>query len=322
MILPKKKTKNRCCGCVFFLSFLFLSFPKKTEVLERSLHPYYTLLVVLDCLCSLQSTSTSGSNKTNLHTWRSHSGHGRWVTNMLMVTTTVRMLYRVHGNTSHLWPAVTLHLVLVVGGTGLQHRLLGTTTSSDLTHHSSAAAWNELLASAWELHSRESGVWVVGNDDAEGSGGSGNGGPVSSVSLDVGDDGSLRHGADVEHVSDGQGRLLSSVDEHTGVHTLDCAHGFLLLLVPDRVSEGHSGERSTSTRVVNKLLHDALDVPISLAVVEATKLRSALTRAGDGLENATVTLTLTTNHATHNCLVSSSLLDFLPSLLATGVAAS
>lgn len=276
-----------------------------------------SLLVVLNGLGSLQSSGTSGSDETDLHTWRSKSGHGRWVTNMLVVTTTVRMLYRVHGDTSNLRPAVTLDLVLVVGGTGLQHRLLGTTSSGNLSDHGSAAAWNKLLASAWELHSGDSRVWVLGDDDSKGSRGSGDGRPVSGVSLDVGDDGSLRHGADVEDVSDGQGGLLSGVDEHTGVHALHGAHGFLLVLVPDWVSEGHSSQRGTSTRVVNDLLDATLDVSIPLAKVETTELGSALAGSGDGLENAPVTLTLTANHATHTASKSTDrVLRCFPGLLA------
>jgi hypothetical protein len=50
-----------------------------------------------------------------------------------MVTTTMGMLYWVHGNTTHLRPAVALDLVLVVGATCLQNGLVDTTTPRDNT---------------------------------------------------------------------------------------------------------------------------------------------------------------------------------------------
>merc|ERR1711976_1033983 len=54
-----------------------------------------------------------------------------------MVTTTVRMLHRVHGHTTHLRPAVPLSLVFVVGTTSLQHGLVNTNTTSNNTNHGS-----------------------------------------------------------------------------------------------------------------------------------------------------------------------------------------
>lgn len=43
---------------------------------------------------------------------------------MLMVTSSVGMLHGVHAHTTHLGPGVPLHLVLVVGSTGLQQGLV------------------------------------------------------------------------------------------------------------------------------------------------------------------------------------------------------
>ena len=50
---------------------------------------------------------------------------------MLMVTTAVRMLDRVHGHTADLWPAVPLRLVLVISPAGFQHRLVDSATAGD-----------------------------------------------------------------------------------------------------------------------------------------------------------------------------------------------
>ena len=48
-----------------------------------------------------------------------------------MVTTTVRMLNRVHGDTTHLRPAVALNLVFVVGAACLQDGFVDTATTGN-----------------------------------------------------------------------------------------------------------------------------------------------------------------------------------------------
>jgi len=57
-------------------------------------------------------TSSSGSNETRLLTGGALSGHSGWVTNMLLVTTTVGMVDGVHGDTTDTGPSVSLGLVL------------------------------------------------------------------------------------------------------------------------------------------------------------------------------------------------------------------
>jgi len=69
------------------------------------------------------------------------------MTNVLVVTSSVGMLHRVHGHTTHLGPAVPLHTVLVVGVSSLKHGLLSPSTTSDLTDHGTAAAGHNLLGS-------------------------------------------------------------------------------------------------------------------------------------------------------------------------------
>lgn len=48
---------------------------------------------------------------------------------------------------THLWPLVTLGLVLVEAAACLQHWLLGTTTTSNLADHSTALAADDLQQS-------------------------------------------------------------------------------------------------------------------------------------------------------------------------------
>jgi len=64
---------------------------------------------------------------------------------MLMVTTTVRMLDGVHGNTSNSGPVLPLSLHLIVGSVGPKKRLIGSLTTSGDTNHSSAVS-NDLLS--------------------------------------------------------------------------------------------------------------------------------------------------------------------------------
>ena len=70
----------------------------------------YLLFLVEDNLGSSESTSSSGSNETNLLSGRSESRNSCWMSNVLMVTTTMGMLNGIHGDTSDSWPAVSLNL--------------------------------------------------------------------------------------------------------------------------------------------------------------------------------------------------------------------
>ena len=60
------------------------------------------MLLWLDDACTTETTGAAGSNKTDLLSGGSVAGHGGGVTNVLVVTTTVGMLHRVHGHTTHL----------------------------------------------------------------------------------------------------------------------------------------------------------------------------------------------------------------------------
>lgn len=90
--------------------------------------------LLLALLLGLATTNASGaarSDETDLATGARASLDRRRVTDVLVVTTSVGMLNRVHGDTTHHRPAVPLGLVLVVGASGLQHRLVRTATAGD-----------------------------------------------------------------------------------------------------------------------------------------------------------------------------------------------
>ena len=103
---------------------------------NREIHKTASNLLVLDNSGSSETTSSSGGDETDLSSVRFISADCGCFTDVLMVTTTVGMLYWVHTHSSHLRPAVTLDLVLVIGSTGLQQRLVNTSTTGNDTYKS------------------------------------------------------------------------------------------------------------------------------------------------------------------------------------------
>lgn len=119
------------------LSHVYSSNKKKTNPPETTgdtlnLHLIFLLGVHLS---TTDPTGPTGRDKTDFPTGRSASLHRGSLTDVLVVTTTVRMFNGVHGHTTYLWPAVPLHLVLVVGATGLEDRLVNTTAAGHNTYN-------------------------------------------------------------------------------------------------------------------------------------------------------------------------------------------
>ena len=107
-----------------------------------------SLVVLLDDLsASPDETGSSSCNKTDFLTSGLVTTGSGWVTDMLMVTTTMRMLDWVHGDTSHTWPVVSLSLLLIPGSVGLQQWLLSSLSSGANTDHGSAATNDGLSGS-------------------------------------------------------------------------------------------------------------------------------------------------------------------------------
>ena len=158
---------------------------------------------------------------------------------MLMVTTTVRVLNGVHRHTTHLGPAVTLDLELVVVGASLEHGLVATSTTRNLTHGGTAAGGDGLLGAGGELDAGETSVGVVGDDDAVLAGSLGEDATVTELRLHVADDSTLGHVANGKNVAHNELRLLTAVEELAGVGTLGSHEELLLVLVTLGVAEGH-----------------------------------------------------------------------------------
>ena len=76
------------------------------------------------------------------------------MTDVLVVTTTVGVLDGVHRHTTHTWPRVTLGLVLVVCRTGLEQRLVDTTTASGNADARTGHRGDDLLCAGREADAR------------------------------------------------------------------------------------------------------------------------------------------------------------------------
>ena len=138
-----------------------------------------SLLGELDFASSSNETGSSGSNKTTLLTTGGISTGSSWVTNVLMVTTTVRMLNGVHGNTSNSGPVLLLCLPLEVGVVSSEEGLITSLATGDDTDHSSASSKDGLSNAGWESDSSLSGVFRMSDDNTGGSGSTGEGSSVS-----------------------------------------------------------------------------------------------------------------------------------------------
>ena len=73
----------------------------------------------LRLLSTTQQTRPPGGNETGLLSLDGVPRDGRRLTDMLVVTTTVRVIDGVHGNTTGLGPVVALDSELVLGTRGL-----------------------------------------------------------------------------------------------------------------------------------------------------------------------------------------------------------
>jgi len=222
-----------------------------------------------------------------------------------MVTTTVRMVNRVHGHTTSLGPAVALDSELVLGTRSLQERLVGPATTGDDTDHTTRAARDDLLGAGRELDAGLALIGVMADDGDVVTRGAAESTTVTGLLLDVRDDGTLRDRGQGKDVADGQGGVLASVDELAGVHAFIGDEGLGDLLVLVGRPENDTGEGRATAGVVDDLLHDTADVAMALGIVERAELRRGLPQAGVGSEHTAAALTLVADlNSSKNTLVS------------------
>jgi len=211
---------------------------------------------------------------------------------VLVITTTKRMLHRVLGNTANLRPAVTFHCILVVCTASLKERLVGTPATGNNSDLGTSERRDGLLTTGRKPKTGGALVFIVGDDYGKATRATGECAAVPNLSLNVADDGALRHLLQWEDIADGQGGLLPAVDELSRVHALCGDHELGVALVAVCIQELDLGDGGTTPRIVEDLLDDAPDVPAPLSVVDRTELDGALARPGVRLEDGGLSLSL------------------------------
>jgi len=222
------------------------------------------------------------------------------VTNVLMVTTTVRMLDWVHGDTSDAWPVALLGVGSVVRGVGAEHWLVGTLSTSNDANHSSAATHDGFTDTRGHSDTGLSAILGVTDDDSGGAGSAGENTTVSELGLTVGDNSSLGHGVHWENVSDSERGFGAAIDEHSGVHALDSDEKLSVLLEFVLVSENDFGKRCATARVVNDVLNDALDVSLAFDEVKSSESGWSHSLGGVRLEDRAATTSLCSDYSSHD----------------------
>ena len=245
------------------------------------------------------TASTTCSDQTDLLARGCVTTDGGSLTKMLMVTTTMRMVHRVHGNTLHVRPSTTLCLVLPVGVTGLKQRLLGTSTTGDDTNHGTAGRAEGLLGTRGQLHASLALIGVVADDGGVVAASTSKVSTVTGLLLNVADDGTFRHLTDGENVADGQSSTLAAVDELAGVETLRGDEEAADSAEAVGVTELDASERSTTSGIVDDLTDNTLHVTVTLSIINGAELCRTLPVGGVSLEDTTSTTTAATNDLTH-----------------------
>jgi len=214
------------------------------------------------------TTSAASGNETHLLAgWRVAADCGR-VTNVLVVTTGVRVLNGVHAHTLDVRPAVSLGLVFPVRSACLEHGLVHATTARNHAHDATALALHQFLRARWQAQACLAGIGVVRNDGCVVTRRARQFAAVTRPGLHIGHDRTFRHRAEGQHVADLELRLLASVHELASEQTLhrdECRrHGFVFVWV----TESNAGQRRTTSRIVDNLSHNTLDVAVAFGVVK------------------------------------------------------
>jgi len=218
-------------------------------------------------------TSSSGGDETDLSSSGGRSADGGRLSDVLMVTTTVGMLDGVHGHTSHLGPAVSLGLVFVVGISGLQHRLIESTSASHDSNACSAVAGNNLVSrTGWHFQSGNSLFPQVGEDNGVGSRGSAKLSSVTRLFLDVAHVRTFRHVSQRKAVSNTNISLLSAENELSGEHALDGDHVVLLFAISFLVEVFDNSKRGSTSRIVNNIHNLSLHIFLDFRRISRSKL--------------------------------------------------
>jgi len=193
------------------------------------------------------------------------------MTNVLMVTTTVRMFDGVHGNTSNSWPVSLLGVSSVVGAVGSEERFVSSLATGDDANHSSATSKDRLTDTRWESDTGLLAILGVTDHDGGGTRGTGKSATVSELGLNIGDNGTLWHLVDREDITDSEGGFGAAIDELAGVHAFNSNEILLVLLEFVLVSEYDLSERGATAGIMQNILDNTLDVSFTLSEVNGSE---------------------------------------------------
>jgi hypothetical protein len=133
----------------------------------------------------------------------------------------------------------------------------------------------------------------MGDDHGEAARSACEGTAIAYLGLDVAHDGTLGNLLQRQDIANVQSGLLPTVDELASVHTLGGDHELSIALEAVRIQELNLGDRRASSWVMDNFLDDSTDVTPTLSIVDGTELDGSLARAGVGLEDRGLTLSLT-----------------------------
>mmetsp|Transcript_11373 Transcript_11373/g.25320 ORF Transcript_11373/g.25320 Transcript_11373/m.25320 type:complete len:211 (-) Transcript_11373:42-674(-) len=209
------------------------------------------------------------------------------------------MLYGIFRHTTNLGPAVALDGILVVGGSSLEQRLIRSAASSNNTNLGTHIRGHSFLSATWHAQTGGSLIFVMSHHNSVGSRSAGNSTTISLSGLDVADNSSLWHGRKRQDIANGQGSLLTAVNELTFVHSFGANHQLIVALETVRVTELDLGNGSTTARVVQNFFNDATNVTMLFGIVQSSKLHGTLASPCVSLENRALTATLCLDVFTH-----------------------
>jgi len=218
---------------------------------------------------------------------------------VLMVTSTVGVLYGVHSNTASGRPAVPLGLVFVVSTASFEHRLVSAPSTGDNADHGTGSGLEGLLGTGRQTNAGAACLGVVADDGSVIAGGTGEFSAVAGALLDVADHGSFGHVGHRKHVTDDELGFLTAVDGLSSVHTLAGNKSGLDLLELVWVAKRDTGERGATSRVMDDFPDDTFLVSVACRSAKHRELGGSLAVAGVGFEDAPCTFPLRSDHFPH-----------------------
>lgn len=191
-------------------------------------------------------TGTTSGDQTDLLTGGGEARTRRGLADVLVVTTTVRVVNRVHSHTTSARPRVPLDLELVVSATCLEQGLVDTSTTGNNTDRSTRRRRNRLLGTRRQTNTRRLAVRVVTDDGGVVTRRTRKRATVTGLLFDVAHNRTFRQRREREHVGNVERRLLTAVHELAGGETLGSDKSLDTGAVLVGVAEGHLGKRSTT----------------------------------------------------------------------------